>query len=167
MTGKITRRGVLTLAGSAAVAGLGYPMKSAPSPESPGPQASSSLPAPADAPFDTVVVLMMENRSFDHVLGWLPGANGRQAGLTYVDKDGYALTRPGHSDRIFRAAPMRTRTTLGPVWRSNTPTGAATDSCRPPRPATDFPSATIARMNCQSSALWPRATRPSITTSVR
>jgi len=35
MTGKITRRGVLTLAGSAAVAGLGYPMKSAPSPESP------------------------------------------------------------------------------------------------------------------------------------
>jgi phospholipase C len=87
MATKITRRGVLTLAGSAAVTGLGYPTKSAPSPESPGPQASSPLPAPADAPFDTVVVLMMENRSFDHVLGWLPGANGRQEGLTYVDKD--------------------------------------------------------------------------------
>lgn len=89
MARKITRRGVLTLAGSAAVVGLGYPTKSAPSPgESPNPQASDSLPAPADAPFDTVVVLMMENRSFDHVLGWLPGANGRQEGLTYVDKDG-------------------------------------------------------------------------------
>jgi phospholipase C len=33
---------------------------------------------------------MMENRSFDHVLGWLPGADGRQGGLSYVDKDGVA-----------------------------------------------------------------------------
>ena len=24
-----------------------------------------------------VVILMMENRSFDHFLGWLPGADGR------------------------------------------------------------------------------------------
>ncbi len=24
-----------------------------------------------------IVVLMMENRSFDHFLGWLPGADGR------------------------------------------------------------------------------------------
>src|SRR5437660_5771005 len=28
-------------------------------------QAKGALPRPADAPFDTVVVLMMENRSFD------------------------------------------------------------------------------------------------------
>ena len=40
------------------------------------------LPNPADAPFDTVVILMMENRSFDHFLGWLPGADGKQAGLS-------------------------------------------------------------------------------------
>ena len=33
---------------------------------------------------------MMENRSFDHFLGWLPGANGKQAGLTYVDSYGAA-----------------------------------------------------------------------------
>jgi phospholipase C len=46
------------------------------------------LPAPDEAPFDTVVVLMMENRSFDHFLGWLPGANGRQAGLSYRDTNG-------------------------------------------------------------------------------
>ena len=35
-----------------------------------------------------VVVVMMENRSFDHLLGWLPGADGQQAGLTYLDKSG-------------------------------------------------------------------------------
>src|SRR6185295_381608 len=32
-----------------------------------------------------IVVVMMENRSFDHFMGWLPGANGMQAGLTYYD----------------------------------------------------------------------------------
>ena len=37
-----------------------------------------------------IVVVMMENRSFDHFLGWLPGANGRQAGLTYRDRLGIA-----------------------------------------------------------------------------
>jgi len=32
-----------------------------------------------------IVVLMMENRSFDHFLGWLPSSNGMQAGLAYQD----------------------------------------------------------------------------------
>jgi phospholipase C len=41
----------------------------------------SALPAPAQSNIDHVVVVMMENRSFDHYLGWLPGANGRQGGL--------------------------------------------------------------------------------------
>lgn len=31
---------------------------------------------------------MMENRSFDHFLGWLPGADGMQAGLSYPDRAG-------------------------------------------------------------------------------
>src|SRR5216683_1473339 len=35
-----------------------------------------------------IVVLTMENRSFDHFLGWVPGADGAQAGLTYPDKSG-------------------------------------------------------------------------------
>ncbi|HEV7401334.1 MAG TPA: alkaline phosphatase family protein [Chthoniobacteraceae bacterium] len=35
-----------------------------------------------------IVVVMMENRSFDHMLGWLPGATGRQAGLSYADATG-------------------------------------------------------------------------------
>jgi Phospholipase C len=33
---------------------------------------------------------MMENRSFDHFLGWLPHANGKQAGLVYTDSNGAA-----------------------------------------------------------------------------
>jgi phospholipase C len=47
-----------------------------------------TLRDPKDAPFDHVVILMMENRSFDHLLGWLPGAEGEQAGLAYPDLDG-------------------------------------------------------------------------------
>jgi phospholipase C len=35
-----------------------------------------------------VVVCMLENRSFDHLFGWLPNASGRQAGLSYVDTEG-------------------------------------------------------------------------------
>jgi phospholipase C len=46
-------------------------------------------------PFEHVVVVMLENRSFDHLLGWLPGADGRQAGLTYRDAAGVA--HPTHA----------------------------------------------------------------------
>jgi phospholipase C len=49
---------------------------------------TAALPAPATAPIDHVVVLMMENRSFDHFLGWLPGADGRQAGLAFTNDAG-------------------------------------------------------------------------------
>ena len=81
-----TRRRVLALTGALAAIGLSSRSNPATLPENI--QTGSKLPNPRDAPFDTVVVLMMENRSFDHLLGWLPGANGRQQGLSYVDKDG-------------------------------------------------------------------------------
>ncbi|MGA9856593.1 MAG: alkaline phosphatase family protein, partial [Solirubrobacteraceae bacterium] len=51
-------------------------------------QREVKLPAPRDLPIDTFVVLMMENRSFDHYLGWLPGADGRQAGLQFTNPKG-------------------------------------------------------------------------------
>jgi phospholipase C len=44
--------------------------------------------AEATPPFDHVVLVMMENRSFDHLLGWVPGADGRQDGLRYADRSG-------------------------------------------------------------------------------
>src|SRR6476620_10623800 len=47
-----------------------------------------NVPSPRNLPIDTIVVLMMENRSFDHYLGWLPGADGRQGGLVYRDAAG-------------------------------------------------------------------------------
>jgi phospholipase C len=51
-------------------------------------QLESLLPAPEASGIEHVVVVMMENRSFDHLLGWMPNANGRQAGLSYPDLNG-------------------------------------------------------------------------------
>src|SRR3954468_1995283 len=48
----------------------------------------AALPKPAKSGIDHVVVVMMENRSFDHFLGWLPGADGKQSGLSYLDRYG-------------------------------------------------------------------------------
>jgi len=43
---------------------------------------------PQSCGIEHIVVMMMENRSFDHFLGWLPDADGRQAGLSYLDSAG-------------------------------------------------------------------------------
>jgi len=84
---------------TAMVAGLAASMATVLSPdvlvaEAASRQRRTPLPAPRNLPVDTFVVLMMENRSFDHYLGWLPGADGKQAGLAYVDRDG--VTRSTH-----------------------------------------------------------------------
>ena len=78
----VTRRRLLgTAAGAVGAAALGHPL--------------ASLAKPKPAPqFDHVVVVMMENRSFDHFLGWRAGADGRQAGLSYPDRAG--VLRPTH-----------------------------------------------------------------------
>ena len=54
----------------------------------PAPGLVSPVGPAGDIGIDHIVVVMMENRSFDHLLGWLPGANGAQAGLSYVDAKG-------------------------------------------------------------------------------
>jgi phospholipase C len=54
------------------------------------PAATRRLPDPRRSGLDHIVVVTMENRSFDHLLGWLPGADGRQAGLSYLDRRGVA-----------------------------------------------------------------------------
>jgi phospholipase C len=47
---------------------------------------SSGLPRPRNMPIDHFVVLMMENRSFDHYFGWRSDVDGVQA-RTYLDPD--------------------------------------------------------------------------------
>src|SRR3954468_1537612 len=47
---------------------------------------AAGLPAAANVPIDHFVVLMMENRSFDHYFGWLPNADGVQS-RNYPDPD--------------------------------------------------------------------------------
>jgi phospholipase C len=54
-----------------------------------------SLPSPQSCGIEHIVVATMENRSFDHFLGWLPNADGKQAGLTYAD--GTGASHPTHS----------------------------------------------------------------------
>ena len=53
---------------------------------------SHGLPHPERSGVEHIVVVMMENRSFDHILGWLPRADGRQAGLSYATPDGVEHT---------------------------------------------------------------------------
>jgi phospholipase C len=51
----------------------------------------TTLPSPNDSGIDHIVVLVMENRSFDHYLGWMAdepkfgAVVGKQPGLTYYD----------------------------------------------------------------------------------
>jgi phospholipase C len=46
------------------------------------------LPSPQHSGVEHIVVVMMENRSFDHFFGWIKNADGRQAGLTFLDTNG-------------------------------------------------------------------------------
>ena len=48
----------------------------------------ANLPDPATSGIDHIVVVMMENRSFDHYYGWLEGADGRNAGRSFTDTAG-------------------------------------------------------------------------------
>src|ERR1700682_181519 len=89
---ELTRREVLTrgalLGGAAALIGATRRPGAALA------ASASRLPPPAASGVDHIVVVMMENRSFDHFLGWLPGADGRQAGLGYRDRNG--ILHPTH-----------------------------------------------------------------------
>lgn len=76
--------GALGAAGLLAGAGLEHGVLGSPSFAT----TTAALPAPAASGIDHVVVVMMENRSFDHFLGWLPGADGKQSGLSFTDRYG-------------------------------------------------------------------------------
>jgi phospholipase C len=65
----------------------------------------SDLPVTSESGIDHIVLVMMENRSFDHFLGWLPGANGRQAGLRYPNPNGQL--QPTHHLTDFQGCAFR------------------------------------------------------------
>jgi phospholipase C len=73
--------GALVLGQQAARAGIVLP--------TPATQAPALLPAPETSGIEHVVVIMMENRSTDHLLGWHPNADVRQR-QTFVDNNGMA-----------------------------------------------------------------------------
>lgn len=56
-----------------------------------------------------VVVVMMENRSSDHLLGWLPNADGAQAGLDVV-------TAGPVGRQVMRGMERPVRVRIGARW---------------------------------------------------
>ena len=87
----LTRRQLLSAAaGTAAAATLGPGALQAVAGTGPVPQHYPALPDPAHSGLDHIVVVCMENRSFDHYLGWLPGAAtaGRPAWSTATTTGG-------------------------------------------------------------------------------
>jgi phospholipase C len=86
----LSRREFLVRAGAAgAIASVGFGQAGTSSVVVP-----ASLPTPAASGIEHIVVLCMENRSFDHYLGWVPRAAGKQAGLRYADDAG--VLHPTH-----------------------------------------------------------------------
>jgi phospholipase C len=82
----LTRRRLLAAGGATALGGVALASPRV------GAAAAPGLPSPAKSGIDHVIVVMMENRSFDHFAGWVPGADGTQAGLRFVDRYGVPHT---------------------------------------------------------------------------
>ena len=96
----LTRRQLLTAAaGTAAAVTLGTGSLQAMAGNGFAPQDYAPLPDPAASGLDHIVVVCMENRSYDHYLGWLPGGNGKQDGLSYRDDKGVSHTTHRMLDR--------------------------------------------------------------------
>ena len=141
-----------------------------------------ALPSPRNLPIDTFVVLMMENRSFDHYLGWLPDADGIQAGLTYTDATGRPHADPPPQRRLPGLRAPGSRPLVGGRPRSRSTAAAWTASSlgrqrrvrdRLLRASGDLPfirptPRRRSRPTTASSArCWPRPTRTASTCTRR
>lgn len=114
----------------------------------------ANLPSPSASGIDHIVVVTMENRSFDHFLGWLPGADGKQSGLSYTDRNGNSYpTWPlapdyegcGHPDPDHSYALPTAWPTIAERWMDFS--GLATTMCSA--------SATTRKRIFRSTALLP------------
>ena len=144
---RLTRRQFLY--GSAAALGS---LSTAPVPAVGGSrQAEDSLPRPEKSGIEHVVVVMMENRSFDHLLGWLPRRR-RPAGRPRLHgRQGTALRDLSAGARLPGVRPSRSRSFLRRAAGSSTTAASATAGCAP-APTTSTRSATTPRPTCRSSA---------------
>ena len=155
--GMLTRRSFLAAsAGSLALASCRDLIERSGSPR-------SVLPAPQRGGIRHVVVVMMENRSFDHFLGWLPGADGMQAGLVYDNAAGIAHSThtlaPDYQGCRFRNPDHSYRAAA-----SSTTAGPATGGCSS---TTTSRSATTSKPTWRSSGARLRTGRYAIATSRR
>ncbi|HEY2596484.1 MAG TPA: alkaline phosphatase family protein [Chloroflexota bacterium] len=97
LTRRLTRRKLLAATSASAALGLIAAVAS-PSLATAAPLLTAqqaSLPPPDQSGIEHIVLVMMENRSFDHFLGWLPDHDGQQAGLQYTDASG--ASHPTHA----------------------------------------------------------------------
>ncbi len=142
------------------------------------PAHAAALPSPGRSGIDHIVVVMMENRSFDHFLGWLPGADGKQAGLTFVDRVGrrhstfhqtrvreLRLPRPrpllrGRPDRAQRRAAATAGCGPARTTCSRSATTSKADLAFLGQPPPTGPPATATSPRC-----WPRPTRTASTST--
>ena len=84
------------------------------------------LPTRRNMPIDHVVVVMMENRSFDHYFGWLEGADGDQT-QSFVDArrvGAFGRATPRRWRPSGRAAGTRIRATAGSRGAHSCATGS-------------------------------------------
>jgi phospholipase C len=78
--------GVAGAAGALALPGCGTGVDSAAAVDALA--GEGALPDPGDSGIDHIVQVMMENRSYDHMLGWVPKSDGIQAGLKFRNVEG-------------------------------------------------------------------------------
>ena len=123
----------------------------------------SQLPKPRNLPIDHFVIVMMENRSFDHYFGWL----ARSPTASRTRSSGTPRARRAHAAVLDwgtagRAAASPTPATAGSPAASSSngflARAAATTSSRSP---------TTTRASSGSSTRRPRTTRSTTATSAR
>jgi phospholipase C len=84
------------------------------------------LPKPNKSGIERIVLVTMENRSFDHFLGWLPGANGQQGGLSFTDTLGNSYSTHALAPDYQGCGQADPTTPIG-VQGSNMTMGSAMD----------------------------------------
>ena len=126
------------------------------------------LPPPRNIQIDHFVILMMENRSFDHYFGWLREADARQH-QSYPDPEGDQVCRRATSPRSAPAAPStRAAATPTPATAGTRAAPSSTAASWPrARATTSSRSPTSTRATWASSTRRPRSTRPTTATSAR